>query len=119
GGLQVVSELAPVASELQAVSELAPVASELQAVSELAPVASELQAVSELAPYVQALLSSRIVEMGTNSNGTYVRWENGLQVCWLPRLTLPYQTGAQAYADWIFPAAFVDTNYSVHITQAW
>src|SRR5690606_709798 len=35
-----------------------------------------------LQPHVAALLSSRIVEMGSNSNGTYVRWENGLQVCW-------------------------------------
>ena len=27
------------------------------------------------------LADSRIVEMGSNSNGEYVRWENGLQVC--------------------------------------
>src|SRR5690606_32415995 len=54
----------------------------LQTVSELAPVAGDLQAVSELAPYVLALLDSRIVEMGNNANGEYVRWENGLQVCW-------------------------------------
>ena len=29
----------------------------------------------------QHLDQSRIVEMGSNINGTYVRWENGLQVC--------------------------------------
>src|SRR5690606_36017448 len=46
----------------------------------LAQAVDELQAVSELAPYVQALLDSRIVEMGSNANGEYVRWENGLQV---------------------------------------
>src|SRR5690606_3239568 len=34
----------------------------------------------ELGPHIEAILDSRIVEMGTNSNGTYVRWENGLQV---------------------------------------
>lgn len=33
--------------------------------------------------HTQAILDSRIVEMGSNSNGTYVRWENGLQVCWI------------------------------------
>src|SRR5690606_18733292 len=48
----------------------------------LAQAAGELQAVSALAPYIQAILGSRIVEMGSNANGTYVRWENGLQVCW-------------------------------------
>ena len=30
---------------------------------------------------LDALAGVRIVEMGSNSNGTYVRWENGLQVC--------------------------------------
>jgi len=79
--LQTVSGLAPVANELQTVSGLAPVANELQTVSELALVVEELQTVSELAPVVQALLDSRIVEMGSNSNGEYVRWENGWQVC--------------------------------------
>jgi len=116
---QHLDQLAERVDELQTVSELAPIANDLQTVSGLAPVVEELQAVSALAPYVQALLDSRIVEMGSNSNGTYVRWENGLQVCWLPRLTLPTQSSSQAYANWTFPAAFVDTNYSVHITQTW
>src|SRR5690606_16449461 len=31
---------------------------------------------------LDALADVRIVEMGSNSNGEYVRWENGLQVCW-------------------------------------
>src|SRR5690606_4660876 len=31
---------------------------------------------------LDALAGVRIVEMGSNSNGEYVRWENGLQVCW-------------------------------------
>src|SRR5690606_40141193 len=74
--------LAQIVSELQTVSGLAPITDDLQAVSELAQSIDELQVVSELAPYVQALLDSRIVEMGSNSNGEYVRWENGLQVCW-------------------------------------
>src|SRR5690606_24835315 len=30
---------------------------------------------------LDALVGVRIVEMGSNENGEYVRWENGLQVC--------------------------------------
>ena len=30
----------------------------------------------------QEVSASRIVEWGSNENGQYVRWENGLQVCW-------------------------------------
>src|SRR5690606_28342481 len=93
--------LAQVVGELQTVSELAPVAGELQGVSGLAPVVEELQAVSELAPYAQAILGSRIVEMGSNANGEYVRWENGLQVCFANVI-------ASASQDtlWTLPAAF-------------
>src|SRR5690606_19623386 len=82
GNFQHLAPLAQAVDELQTVSGLAPVAGELQAVSGLAQSVDELQAVGELAPYVQAILDSRIVEMGSNENGEYVRWENGLQVCW-------------------------------------
>lgn len=34
-----------------------------------------------LASNFNALADSRIVESGSNENGEYVRWENGLQVC--------------------------------------
>lgn len=34
-----------------------------------------------LASNFNALADSRIVEYGENENGTYWRWENGLQVC--------------------------------------
>ena len=34
---------------------------------------------------LDALAGVRIVEMGSNSNGQYVRWENGLQVCYVAR----------------------------------
>jgi len=105
---QHLDQLAERVDELQTVSELAPIANDLQTVSGLAPVAGELQAVSELAPYVQALLDSRIVEMGSNSNGTYVRWENGLQVCFIRR----FGPGPSP-VDWVLPAAFVDATYAV------
>ena len=34
-----------------------------------------------LTNWVNTLVAVRIVEMASNANGTYVRWENGLQVC--------------------------------------
>ena len=49
---------------------------------------------------------SRIVEMGSNSNGTYVRWENGLQVCFAG-LT----TSASQDTLWTLPAAFIDSEW--------
>src|SRR5690606_14362091 len=86
----------------------------LAPLAQLAPVAGELQAVSGLAPYVQALLGSRIVEMGSNANGQYVRWENGVQVCWNSRSDTRSTTTATGslYRDdaatmWTFPAAFI------------
>src|SRR5690606_36552802 len=97
-------DIAAMRGNFQHLAPLAQAVDELQAVSGLAQIADNLQVVSELAPYVQAILDSRVVEMGSNSNGTYVRLENGLQVCWLPRLTLPTQRPSQAYANWTFPA---------------
>jgi len=61
------------------------------------------------------LAGSRIVEMGSNSNGTYVRWENGLQICWRSVSQTGRSPSAQTtqsltvYRDfytWSFPAAF-------------
>src|SRR5690606_16082554 len=53
------------------------------------------------------LAGSRIVEMGSNSNGTYVRWENGLQVCFATR-----STSASEDTLWTLPAAFIDTGWT-------
>src|SRR5690606_238909 len=103
--------LAQIVSELQTVSGLAPITDDLQAVSEVAHSTDELQAVSELAPYVQALLDSRIVEMGSNSNGEYVRWENGLQVCWRREIVGAVQDFTSTFNvldDRPFPAVFVE-----------
>src|SRR5690606_8098096 len=46
------------------------------------PHVAELVDLTALQPHIAALLDSRIVEMGSNSNGEYARWENGLQLCW-------------------------------------
>ena len=80
----------------------------------LQPHVAELVDLTALQPHVAALLSSRIVEMGSNSNGEYVRWENGLQVCWNSRADERSTTTVigSLYQDdaatmWTFPAAFI------------
>src|SRR5690606_11981997 len=66
------------------------------------------------------LAGSRIVEMGSNANGTYVRWENGLQVCWhqanegvqsFSQSGALYTVGGTSPQDfvWTYPAAFAQT----------
>src|SRR5690606_16148365 len=107
-------ELTQMRENFQHLAPLAQAVDELQAVSGLASVVEELQTVSGLAPYVQAILDSRIVEMGSNANGEYVRWENGLQVCWFTDTisrTLTKQSGGLYYYDgaWTYPAAFVSS----------
>src|SRR5690606_16600105 len=89
----------------------------LAPLAQLAPVASGLQTVSELAPYVQALLDSRIVEEGSNANGSYARWQNGIQLCWWSSNVATTATkderviqGISYYRHehiWTFPASFV------------
>src|SRR5690606_30774032 len=51
------------------------------------------------------LAGSRIVEMGSNSNGEYVRWENGLQVCWHVLQSINV-SGPVLSITWNFPAIF-------------
>lgn len=63
---------------------------------------------------LDALVGARIVEMGSNSNGTYVWWENGLQLCYV-RIgglgPIDSQWGSlytfASGVQWTFPAAFV------------
>src|SRR5690606_38539974 len=65
-----------------------------------------------LQPHIAAILDSRIVGMGSNSNGTYVRWENGLEVCF-GRRTASWVNNIVLSSFWTFPAAFMDANYVV------
>src|SRR5690606_6096747 len=53
------------------------------------------------------LAGSRIVEMDSNSNGTYVRWENGLQVCFIGALV----TSTSQDTVWTLPAAFINNQW--------
>ena len=64
---------------------------------------------------LDALAGVRIVEMGSNSNGTYVRWENGVQVCWFTNNPTPdfeartegAVSGYRHSDNWTYPAAFI------------
>lgn len=62
--------------------------------------------VQGLASNFQALDGSQIVEWGSNENGTYWRWESGLQICM--RAVPVYSGGVQDFV-WDFPALFVST----------
>lgn len=57
-----------------------------------------------------------IVEMGSNANGTYVRWENGLMVCW-QYLTGTYQGAYYMRALWSFPVSFTAAPTVVHAIE--
>lgn len=53
------------------------------------------------------LAGSRIVEMGSNSNGEYVRWENGLQICFVRGVAFTGDdTSDEKTGSWTHPAAF-------------
>lgn len=73
----------------------------------LAQAVGELQAVSELAPYVQAILSSRIVEhnldVSSPPSAWYVRLANGLQLVLIPVSVDTTQNATHSFAS---PVAF-------------
>src|SRR5690606_35144540 len=52
---------------------------------------------ADVAAALDALAGVRIVEMGSNSNGEYVRWENGLQVCYVARSIISVPPGQFRY----------------------
>jgi|LSQX01.1.fsa_nt_gb hypothetical protein len=47
-----------------------------------------------------------VVESGSNSNGSYIKWSNGLQICWIPSITLTYVHTGLLRARWDYPAEF-------------
>src|SRR5690606_17819349 len=79
-----------------------------------------------LAPYVQALLDGRIVEMGSNANGEYVRWENGLQICFVRGVafvgdgTSDVKMGFRGHpAAFASPPAIVGRNADTQASPVW
>lgn len=47
-----------------------------------------------------------IIERGSNSNGTYIRWADGTQICHSPRLTSTHLNNNALRSTWNFPATF-------------
>jgi len=47
-----------------------------------------------------------IIEQGSNGNSFYAKWSNGLQICWIPSITLAYVNTGKLDARWTFPAGF-------------
>lgn len=58
---------------------------------------------------LDALAGVRIAEKSSNANGEYVRWENGLQICYTSA-RLNYVNAVSIIAIWTYPAAFVGSN---------
>jgi len=73
----------------------------------LHPHVAELVDLTALHPHIAALLGSCIVEMGSNANGEYVRWENGLQICFVRGVAFTGDgTSDEKAGSWTHPAAF-------------
>lgn len=122
-------DLDAIRENFQYLDQLADRVDELQTVSELASIANDLQAVSELAPYVQEILDSRIgddslivdhnLDAVLGNNGRYVRWGNGLQVCfwsWSP--VNVDDLSERRTTTWTYPAAFSSAPFAVLATPA-
>lgn len=53
-----------------------------------------------------------ITEYGSNANGEYIRYDNGIQIVWVQAIqTLSSQTNRGS--SFAFPVSFYDTNYIV------
>ncbi len=49
------------------------------------------------------------MEIGTNGNGTYIKFENGILICLSGSITLSYATSTTRCGYWTFPYAFKTT----------
>ena len=102
---------------------LQPHVAELVDLTALQPHVAELVDLTALQPHIAALLDSRIVEhnldLADPSNGYYVRWENGLQVCWKTGLLAQYNNSNRLATGWVFPAEFADADYSLSLMPVW
>ena len=48
-----------------------------------------------------------VVESGSNSNGAYVRWADGTQICQRTGGLLTFSNSSNLTCDWSYPAAFI------------
>jgi hypothetical protein len=59
---------------------------------------------------VDDVLSGLIVESGSNANGRYVRWGNGLQICFVRGVAFTGDgTSDEKMGSWTHPAAFASS----------
>ena len=61
----------------------------------------------------QMVNNGAIVGSGSNDDGSYVRWENGEQVCFTEYsedFFLTYKSSSELTGIWTFPAAFVGSQ---------
>ena len=64
-----------------------------------------------LASNFQALDGSQIVEWGSNENGTYWRWENGLRICYGTKSLGVIPPRGTAEITWQYPITFTQKPY--------
>ena len=56
--------------------------------------------------------TKHITESGTNENGSYIRFDDGTQICY-HSMTATGATADRMSATWTLPSAMIDSNYSV------
>ena len=72
----------------------------------------------------KARQNATAIERGSNSNGEWVRYPDGTQICWKPlhEITestdnaVDYGYNLQSRPIWTFPKAFMDNNIDVRVT---
>jgi hypothetical protein len=84
------------------------------AIPEISPVE---QAVAGTLLYNSATSAKEVfhegnVEYGSNANGEYVRYPNGIQVCWFTK-SASVSSGYNAAVDYTLPASFINGDYAV------
>ena len=96
---------------------------ELVDLTALQPHVAEFLNLTTLEPHIAVILSSRIIDHNLDvpnpPNGYYVRWENGLQVCWKTGLLAQYNDASRLATGWVFPAEFADADYSLSLMPVW
>lgn len=57
--------------------------------------------------------SKHITESGSNTNGSYIKFDDGTMICYQKIINIPYIASNTLQVTWTFPASFIDTNISV------
>lgn len=54
-----------------------------------------------------------ITESGSNTNGKYIKFDDGTMICISPTIALTYSSGNVLQKGWTFPATFTDDTYYI------